>query len=111
MSRVPLGSSGGPMLFDPEFVIANKSAPQGIGADLIATIDGYSREDVDAFAMESQRRAAHARENGWFDRSVVPVRDPSGLVIQQRDDFIKPDTDMQKLGALKASFAQMGGWL
>ena len=110
MSRVPLGSSGGPMLFDPEFVIQNKSAPQGIGADLIATIDGYSREDVDAFAVESQLRAAHARENGWFDRSVVPVRDESGLVIQQRDDFIKPGTDMQKLGALKASFAQMGGY-
>ena len=110
MSRVPLGSSGGPMLFDPEFVIQNKSAPQGIGADLIATIDGYSREDVDAFAVESQLRAAHARDNGWFDRSVVPVRDESGLVIQQRDDFIKPGTDMQKLGALKASFAQMGGY-
>ena len=110
MSRVPLGSSGGPMLFDPEFVIQNKSAPQGIGADLIATIDGYSREDVDAFAVESQLRAAHARDNGWFDRSVVPVRDGSGLVIQQRDDFIKPGTDMQKLGALKASFAQMGGY-
>ena len=110
MSRVPLGSSGGPMLFDPEFVIQNKSAPQGIGADLIATIDGLSREDVDAFAVESQLRAAHARDNGWFDRSVVPVRDESGLVIQQRDDFIKPGTDMQKLGALKASFAQMGGY-
>ena len=110
MSRVPLGSSGGPMLFDPEFVIQNKSAPQGIGADLIATIDGYSREDVDAFAVESQLRAAHARDNGWFDRSVVPVRDESGLVIQQRDDFIKPGTDMQKLGALNASFAQMGGY-
>lgn len=110
MSRVPLGSSGGPMLFDPEFVIQNKSAPQGIGADLIATIDGHSREDVDAFAVESQLRAAHARDNGWFDRSVVPVRDESGLVIQQRDDFIKPGTDMQKLGALKASFAQMGGY-
>ena len=109
MSRVPLGSSGGPMLFDPEFVIENKSAPQGIGADLIATIDGYSREDVDAFAVESQRRAAHARDNGWFDGSVVPVRDEVGLVIQQRDDFIKPGTDMQKLGALNASFAQMGG--
>lgn len=110
MSRVPLGSSGGPMLFDPEFVIEKKSAPQGIGADLIATIDGYSREDVDAFAVESQRRAAHARDNGWFDRSVVPVRDESGLVIQQRDDFIKPGTNMQKLGSLKASFAQMGGF-
>ena len=79
-----------------------------IGADLIASIDGYSREDVDAFAVESQRRAAHARDNGWFDGSVIPVQDESGLVIQQRDDFIKPDTDMQKLGALKASFTQMG---
>ena len=110
MSRVPLGSSGGPMLFDPEFVLGNKSAPQGIGADLIATIDGYSREDVDAFAVESQRRAAHARDNGWFDGSVVPVRDKSGLVIQQRDDFIRPDTDLQQLGALQASFEQMGGF-
>ncbi|MEY8841218.1 acetyl-CoA C-acyltransferase, partial [Cribrihabitans sp. XS_ASV171] len=83
---------------------------QGIGADLIATIDGYSREDVDAFAMESQRRAAHARDSGWFDRSVVPVRDESGLTVLERDDFIKPDTDMQKLGALNPSFAQMGGF-
>ena len=108
MSRVPLGSSGGPMLFDPDFIVNQKSAPQGIGADLIASIDGYSREDVDAFAVESQRRAAHARDSGWFDGSVIPVQDESGLVIQQRDDFIKPDTDMQKLGALKASFTQMG---
>lgn len=110
MSRVPIGSSGGPMFFDPDFVIDNNSAPQGIGADLIATLDGYSREDVDAFAVESQRRAAHARDSGWFDGSVVPVRDENGITIQQRDDFIKPGTDMQKLGALNPSFAQMGAY-
>lgn len=110
MSRVPIGSSGGPMFFDPDFVIDNNSAPQGIGADLIATLDGYSREDVDAFAVESQRRAAHARDSGWFDGSVVPVRDENGIIIQQRDDFIKPGTDMQKLGALNPSFAQMGAY-
>ena len=108
MSRVPIGSNGGAMFMDPEFVIDNNSAPQGIGADLIATIDGYSRETVDAFAVESQRRAAHARDSGWFDGSVLPVRDESGLLVLQRDDFIKPDTTMQGLGALKASFAQMG---
>jgi len=110
MSRVPIGSSGGPMFFYPDFVIDNNSAPQGIGADLIATLDGYSREDVDAFAVESQRRAAHARDSGWFDGSVVPVRDENGITIQQRDDFIKPGTDMQKLGALNPSFAQMGAY-
>lgn len=108
MSRVPIGSSGGPMFADPEFVLDHNSVPQGIGADLIATLDGYSREDVDAFAVESQRRAAHARDNGWFDRSVIPVRDVNGAVVLERDDFIKPGTDMQTLGALKPSFAQMG---
>ncbi|MFD1509753.1 acetyl-CoA C-acetyltransferase [Lacimonas salitolerans] len=108
MSRVPIGSSGGPMFADPEFVLDHTSVPQGIGADLIATLDGYSREDVDAFAVESQRRAAHARDNGWFDRSVMPVRDLNGAVVLERDDFIKPGTDMQTLGALKPSFAQMG---
>ncbi|MBT3143270.1 acetyl-CoA C-acetyltransferase [Phaeobacter gallaeciensis] len=110
MSRIPMLSGGGAMFTDPDFVIDQNSAPQGIGADLIATIDGYSREDVDAFAMESQRRAAHARDNGWFDRSVVPVKDENGITILQRDDFIKPATDMQKLGSLNPSFAQMGGF-
>ena len=108
MSRVPIGAAGGPMFADPEFVLEHTSVPQGIGADLIATLDGYSREDVDAFAMESQRRAAHARDSGWFDRSVLPVRDLNGAVVLERDDFIKPGTDMQALGALKPSFAQMG---
>lgn len=110
MSRVPIGSAGGAMFADPQYVIDHSSAPQGIGADMIATLDGYSREDVDAFAVESQKRAAHARDNGWFDRSVMPVKDENGLTILERDDFIKADTDMQKLGALKPSFAAMGGY-
>ncbi|MFN3259143.1 MAG: acetyl-CoA C-acetyltransferase [Pikeienuella sp.] len=108
MSRVPMGSDGGPFAEDPETAIATGFVPQGIGADLIATIEGWSRDDVDAFAMESQKRAAHARDSGWFDRSVVPVTDENGIVILAKDDFIKPDTDMQKLGALKPSFAGPG---
>jgi len=108
MSRVPMGSDGGPMAEDPETNIRTGFVPQGIGADLIATMEGWSRDDVDAFAVRSQKNAAHARDSGWFDRSVAPVRDENGLAILERDDFIKPDTDMQKLGALKASFAAMG---
>jgi len=108
MSRVPMGADGGPFAEDPETAMQTGFVPQGIGADLIATIEGWSRDDVDAFALESQRRAAHARDAGWFDRSVVTVRDENGIAILERDDFIKPDTDMQKLGALKPSFAMPG---
>jgi acetyl-CoA C-acetyltransferase len=108
MSRVPMGSDGGPMVEDPETNIRTGFVPQGIGADLIATMEGWSRDDVDAFAVRSQKNAAHARDSGWFDRSVVPVKDENGITILERDDFIKADTDMQKLGALKASFAAMG---
>jgi len=108
MSRVPMGADGGPFAEDPETALDTGFVPQGIGADLIATIEGWSRDDVDAFAMESQKRAAHARDSGWFDRSVVPVRDESGVAILERDDFIKPDTDMQKLASLKPSFAMPG---
>jgi acetyl-CoA C-acetyltransferase len=108
MSRVPMGADGGPFAEDPETAIQTGFVPQGIGADLIATLEGWNREDVDTFAMESQKRAAHARDSGWFDRSVVPVRDASGVTILAKDDFIKPDTDMQKLGALRASFEGMG---
>jgi len=108
MSRLPMGSDGGAMVSDPTFIIEQSFVPQGIGADTIATLDGISREDVDAYALESQRRAAHARDKGWFDGSVIPVTDRSGLTILQRDDFIKPDTDMQALGNLKPSFVQMG---
>ena len=108
MSRVPMGSDGGPFSEDPETVFATNFVPQGIGADLIATVDGYSRDDVDELAMNSQKKAAAAQEAGYFDRSVVPVKDENGLVILERDDFIKPNTDMQILGGLRPSFEQMG---
>ncbi|MGJ8669332.1 MAG: acetyl-CoA C-acetyltransferase [Oceanococcus sp.] len=109
MSRVPMGADGGPWVSDPGFVAKTAFVPQGIGADTIATLEGFSREDVDAFALESQRRAAHARDSGWFDGSVIPVKDESGLTILQRDDFIKPDTTLEGLGQLRASFEMMGG--
>ena len=105
MSRVPMGSDGGVVVFDPEYLMGQAATPQGVGADLIATIEGWDREDVDAFAVESQRRAAHARDSGYFDRSVVPVKDRNGVTILERDDFIKPDTSMQGLTRLKPSFA------
>lgn len=108
MSRVPMGSDSGAMAADAAFAIKESFVPQGIGADTIATIDGYSREDVDAYALESQKRAGAARDNGWFDGSVVPVKDLNGLTILERDDFIKPDSTMDGLGALRASFAEMG---
>lgn len=108
MSRVPMGSDGGPFSEDPETILATNFAPQGIGADLIATIDGYSREDVDELAVRSQKLASAAQTAGYFDKSVVPVKDENGLIILERDDFIKPNTDMQTLGALKPSFAKMG---
>ncbi|EED32510.1 acetyl-CoA acetyltransferase [gamma proteobacterium NOR5-3] len=108
MSRVPMGSNGGPMSSDPAFAAKTGFVPQGIGADTIATLAGWSREDVDRYAVESQRRAAHARDNGYFDRSVVPVRDESGLPILERDDFIKPGTTVETLGGLNASFEMIG---
>lgn len=108
MSRVPMGSNGGPMSSDPAFAAKTGFVPQGIGADTIATLAGWSREDVDRYAVESQRRAAHARDNGYFDKSVVPVRDDSGLPILERDDFIKPGTSIETLGGLNASFEMMG---
>ncbi len=108
MSRVPMGSDGGAMAGDAAFAVKSGFVPQGIGADTIATIDGYSREDVDAYALESQVRAAKARDNGWFDSAVVPVRDKNGVLILERDDFIKGDSTMEGLGGLRASFQEMG---
>lgn len=108
MSRVPMGSDGGAFVADPDFILKTEFVPQGIGADGIATLEGYTRETVDAFAVESQRRAAHARDQGWFDKSVIPVRDDNGLTILDRDDFIKADTTLEGLATLKPSFAMMG---
>jgi len=109
MSRVPIGSDGGAWAQDPATNSATLFVPQGIGADLIATLDGYSRADVDAFALESQRRATAARAAGHFKRSVVPVRDFLGQTILEEDEFIKPGTTLEGLGTLKASFEQLGG--
>ena len=108
MSRVPMGSDGGAMGGDAAFAIKESFVPQGIGADTIATIDGYSREDVDAYALSSQQRAANARDNGYFDNSVIPVVDANGTIILERDDFIKGDSTMEGLGGLRASFEEMG---
>ena len=109
MSRVPIGSDGGAWAQDPATNSATLFVPQGIGADLIATLDGYTRADVDAFALESQRRATAARAAGYFKNSVVPVRDFIGQTILAEDEFIKPHTTLEGLGALKASFEQLGG--
>lgn len=108
MSRVPMGSDGGPWALDPETNMACDFIPQGIGADLIATIDGYSRADVDQFAEQSQKKAAAAQANGYFDKSIIPVKDKAGVVILNKDEFIKPTTTAEGLSALKPSFATMG---
>lgn len=108
MSRVPMGSDGGPWALDPETNMACDFIPQGIGADLIATIDGYTRSDVDAFAADSQKKAAAAQANGYFNKSVVPVKDKAGVVILDKDEFIKPTTMAESLGKLNPSFAMMG---
>ena len=108
MSRVPMGSDGGPWALDPETNMACDFIPQGIGADLIATIDGYSRADVDQFAEQSQKKAAAAQANGYFDKSIIPVKGKAGVVILDKDEFIKPTTTAEGLSALKPSFATMG---
>ena len=109
MSRVPIGSDGGAWAQDPATNSATLFVPQGIGADLIATLDGFTRADVDAFALESQRRATAARAAGYFKNSVVPVRDFIGQTILDEDEFIKPHSTLEGLGALKPAFEQLGG--
>jgi acetyl-CoA C-acetyltransferase len=113
MSRVGMGMSGGSWFMDPSVGIPAYFMPQGISADLIATKYGFTRTDVDAYAVESQKRAATAWQEGRFARSVVPVLDQNGLTILDRDEHMRPGTDMQTLGGLNASFemvAQMGGY-
>jgi len=108
MSRVPIGSDGGAWAMDPETSSATAFVPQGIGADLIATLEGFSRQEVDAFALESQKRATHARASGYFDRSIVPVTDFLGQIILDADEFIKPHTTLEGLASLKPAFEQIG---
>ena len=108
MSRVPMGSDGGAIAMDPETAYDIGFVPQGISADLIATIEGLTRDDVDSYALESQHRAAKAWSNGYFARSVVPVRDRTGTVVLDRDEHLRPDATLEGLGALKPSFADLG---
>ncbi|MBU3120465.1 acetyl-CoA C-acetyltransferase [Acinetobacter soli] len=108
MSRIPMGSDGGPWALDPETNLKSSFVPQGIGADLIATLDGYTRADVDAFAVGSQHKAAAAQAQGYFDKSVVPVKDHSGVMILEKDEFIKGQTTLEGLAKLNASFEMMG---
>ena len=108
MSRVPIGSSGGAWPEDPSIAFPAYFVPQGISADLIATIDGFSRDDVDALAVSSQKRAANAWSNGYFKNSVITVKDPLGQTILDRDEHMRPETSMQSLASLKPSFTEMG---
>lgn len=109
MSRIPMGSDGGPWALDPETNLKSKFVPQGIGADLIATLDGYSRSDVDEFAANSQRKAAAAQAAGHFDKSIVAIKDQAGVTILDKDEFIKPTTTAEGLAKLNPSFEIMGG--
>ena len=108
MSRVPIGSDGGPWAQDPETSLATHFIPQGISADLIATLEGFTREQVDAFAVGSHQKAAAARAAGFFSRSIVPVIDRVGLPVLEQDETIRPGTTLETLGALKVSFDQPG---
>src|SRR5690606_22287534 len=113
MSRVGMGMSGGAWYMDPSVNFPAYFMPQGVSADLIATKYGFSRDDVDGYAVESQKRAANAWEKGYFNKSVIPVKDQNGLVILDRDEHMRPSTDMESLASLNPSFqmpGEMGGF-
>ncbi len=108
MSRVPMGSDGGAWAIDPRVAWQQYFVPQGVSADLIATLEGFTRDELDAYAVESQRRAAHAQQAGYFDRSIFPVRDVIGEVALAKDEYLRPGTSMADLAKLKPAFATMG---
>jgi len=108
MSRLPMGSDGGAMAIDPQTAYHSHFVPQGIGADLIATLHGFSREDVDAYALVSQQRAAEAWSKGYFGRSVIPIRDHVGDVVLDHDETVRADASMESLASLNPAFAMMG---
>jgi acetyl-CoA C-acetyltransferase len=108
MSRVTMGMDGGAWAIDPAVAWPLHFIPQGISADLIATLEGFTREQVDAYAVESQRRAAHAQASGWFDRSIVPVKDVIGGIALAKDEYLRPGTSMADLAKLKPAFEMMG---
>lgn len=108
MSRVPMGSDGGALAMDPASNFYNDFIPQGISADIIASLDGLSREDLDAFAARSHERASKAWEEGRFDRTVIPVKDQNGITLLDRDETIRPGTTVEGLSGLKPAFAMIG---
>ena len=108
MSRVPMGSDGGAWVLDPQTNLHSHFTPQGIGADLIATLEGFSRQDVDAFALHSQQKAATARSDGSFNKSLIAVQDQNGIVLLDHDEFVRADSTLEGLGKLKPSFEMIG---
>ncbi|RON92275.1 acetyl-CoA C-acetyltransferase [Pseudomonas fluorescens] len=108
MSRVPMGSDGGAWALDPQTNLHSHFTPQGVGADLIATLEGFSREDVDAYALHSQQKAARARADCSFNKSLVPVQDQNGIILLDHDEFIRAESTMEGLGKLKPSFEMIG---
>ena len=108
MSRVPMGSDGAAIAVDPTLAMNSYFVPQGISADILATKYGFSRDDVDAFAVESQKRATVARKSGYFKKSIAPIKDQNNLTILEEDEYIRPETTMQSLGGLEPSFKNMG---
>jgi len=108
MSRVPMGSDGGAWALDPQTNLHSHFTPQGVGADLIATLEGFSRQDVDAYALHSQQKAARARADGSFNKSLVPVQDQNGIILLDHDEFIRAESTLEGLGKLKPSFEMIG---
>ncbi|WP_130907342.1 acetyl-CoA C-acetyltransferase [Pseudomonas sp. Sample_16] len=108
MSRVPMGSDGGAWALDPATNLHSHFTPQGVGADLIATLEGFSREDVDAYALHSQQKAARARSDGSFNKSLVPVQDQNGIILLDHDEFIRAESTLEGLAKLKPSFEMIG---
>ena len=108
MSRVPMGSDGGAWALDPETNLHSHFIPQGVSADLIATLEGFSRQDVDAYALHSQQKAARARADGTFNQSLVPVQDQNGIILLDHDEFIRAESTLEGLGKLKPSFEMIG---
>ncbi|CAH0249844.1 acetyl-CoA C-acetyltransferase [Pseudomonas koreensis] len=108
MSRVPMGSDGGAWALDPQTNLHSHFTPQGVGADLIATLEGFSRQDVDAYALHSQQKAARARSDGSFNKSLVPVQDQNGIILLDHDEFIRAESTLEGLGKLKPSFEMIG---
>lgn len=108
MSRVPMGSDGGPLINDPGLFMTQNYLPQGVSADLIATMEGFQREELDAYAVQSHQRAAAARAAGYFHQSIIPICDANGLTILKEDENIRPDTQADQLARLRPAFAHLG---